>query len=151
MRAGADLQGDRQVDGGDHGLEDARHQRLVFQQRGTRQGVAHLLRRAAHVDVDDVGAEAGVVARRLRQHRGIGARDLHRDRAGLAAVVQAQARLARLAQLGPRRHHLGDGQRRAEPARQPAEGAVGDAGHGSNEQPVAQRVGADLHREGLSF
>ena len=40
----------------DHGLEDARHQRLVLEQRRAGGDVADLLRRAAHVDVDDLRA-----------------------------------------------------------------------------------------------
>lgn len=55
--AGPDLQGDRYVDRPDHGIEDLGDQRLVPQQGGPRCLVAYLLRRAAHVDVDDLRTE----------------------------------------------------------------------------------------------
>src|SRR6185312_2969698 len=61
--AGADLQRDRHVHRSNHRRADARDQRLVLQQRRARPYVADLLRRAAHVDVDDLGAVVGVVAR----------------------------------------------------------------------------------------
>ena len=57
-----------------------RDQRLVREQRRAGRGVADLLRRAAHVDVDDLRAALDVVARGLGHHRRIGAGDLHRDR-----------------------------------------------------------------------
>ena len=45
------------------GLNDACDQRFILQERGARHHVAHLLRRAAHVDVDDLRAFVHVVLR----------------------------------------------------------------------------------------
>jgi hypothetical protein len=60
-------------------------------------------------------------------------------------VVQAQPRLARLAQLRPGRHHLGDGERGAEAPRKPPEGTIRDPRHRGDEQSAAQSVRADSH------
>src|SRR3569833_1552588 len=60
--ARAYLERHRDIDGLHHRFEYARHQRLVLQERGARHHVAHLLRGAAHVDVDDLRAVIGVVA-----------------------------------------------------------------------------------------
>src|SRR5690606_33711842 len=57
----------------DHGFEDACDQWLVLHQRGAGHHVAHLLGRAAHVDVDDLGAVVGVVLGGFGHHRGVGA------------------------------------------------------------------------------
>jgi hypothetical protein len=70
--------------GGHHGLDDGQRQRLVLHQRAAGPLVAHLLGRAAHVDVDDLRAAVDVVLRRLGHHGGVGAGDLHRDRPRLA-------------------------------------------------------------------
>ena len=40
----------------DHGVENSSHEVFVAQQRGTGQATADFLRRATHVDVDDLGA-----------------------------------------------------------------------------------------------
>ena len=78
--------------------EDRRDQRLVGQQRRAGGDVADLLRRAAHVDVDDLRAVRDVVARGLGHQRRIGAGDLHRDRRALALVIDAPPRLVGAAQ-----------------------------------------------------
>jgi hypothetical protein len=57
--------------------------------------VAHLLGRAAHVDVDDLRAAVDVVARGVGHLGRVDAGDLHRDRAGLAVVVGAARGLQR--------------------------------------------------------
>ena len=87
--------------GGDHGLDDGQRQRLVPHQRRAGPLVAHLLRRATHVDVDDLRAAVDVVARGVGHHRGVDAGDLHRDRRALAVVVGAARGLQRIAQVGP--------------------------------------------------
>ncbi len=89
--AGADLQRHRHRYCGDHGVEDAPDQRFIAQQGRAGGDVADLLRRAAHVDVDDVGAEIHVVARGLREHGGVVAGDLHADRRVLVGMVHAPA------------------------------------------------------------
>ena len=55
---------------------------LVLHQGRTGPGVAHLLGRAAHVDVDDLRPALEVVARRLGHLLRVDAGDLHRDGAG---------------------------------------------------------------------
>ena len=104
--AGPDLQGDRYVDRPDHGIEDLGDQRLVPQQGGPRCLVAYLLRRAAHVDVDDLRTEFHIALSGLGQHGRIAAGDLHRARLVLAIVDQAQARLAAVPQADVAGHHL---------------------------------------------
>jgi len=86
---------------------DAGHQRLVLQQCRARPNIADLLRRTAHVDIDDLGAMIDVVACRIGQHLRIVARDLHRDRRRFVTVVHAQPRLARVPQLRVGDRHLG--------------------------------------------
>jgi hypothetical protein len=68
--AGADLQGYGYVDCLDHGPDDARHQRLILQQRRTGPHVAYFLRRATHVDVDQLRTVGDIETRRLGQHAG---------------------------------------------------------------------------------
>ena len=108
--AGAHLERDRDARGGDDRGEDAADQRLVAHQRGAGGPVADLLRRAAEVDVDDLGAEVDVHARRLGHHRRVVARDLHHARLRLAAVIEPVARLGRIPEPDVRGHHLGCGE-----------------------------------------
>src|SRR3977135_2742959 len=60
-------------------------------------------------------------------------------------MVRSEAGLARFAQLGSRRQHLGYGERRAVAPGEPPERAVSDARHRSDEQRVAQLMRADSH------
>jgi hypothetical protein len=92
------------------GLEDAGDQRLVLHQRGAGHHVADLLGRAAHVDVDDLGAAVDVVAGGLGHHGRIGAGDLHGDRVNLAVVVGAPLGLGAAVEQGVGGDHLGDGE-----------------------------------------
>ena len=143
--AGADLEGDRDAHRPHDGVEDARHQGLVAQQRRPGGPVADLLRGAAHVDVDDLGAAVDVFARGIRHHGRIGAGDLHRDRLGLAAMVGAAARLLGRAQARVRRHHFRHREPRAEALAELAEGPIGHACHRCDKKAVPQHVRADLH------
>ncbi|KAG0774396.1 hypothetical protein G6F22_014096 [Rhizopus arrhizus] len=143
--AGADLQRDRHVHRVDHRFEDARHQLLVAHQRRARPGVAHLLGRAAHVDVDDLRTVIDVVARRLGQLLRLGAGDLHADRCRFAVMVHAVDRLARVPEARVADGHFRGGQARAQPFAQQAEGLVGDAGHGRQHDVGGNGVRADLH------
>jgi hypothetical protein len=59
--------------------------------------------------------------------------------AGLAAMVGALAALARVPQRRVGREHLGDREARAEAPTEGAEGPVGDAGHGRQDQAVRNR------------
>ena len=79
-------------------LEDRGDQRLVAQQRGARVPVADFLRRAAHVDVDDLRAGVDVAPRRLGHRHRVAARDLHDARFGLACVDRAAGAIPRCPQ-----------------------------------------------------
>ena len=129
----------------DDRLENARDQRLILQQRAAGPDVADLLGRAAHVDVDDLGAVIDVVARGLGEHRRIESGDLHADRIGLADVIHALERFARRPQARIRGRHLGHGKARTEPLAQLAERLVGDAGHRREYDGRVDEVGTDAH------
>ncbi len=146
--AGANLQGHRHIHRGDHGLQYAPHQRFVRQQGRASRLAAHFLGRAAHIDVDDLGAVGHIVGRR-RGHGGrVVAGNLHRARGDFAVVAAAQAGLARIPQAGIAADHFRHHQARPELGAEPAEGEVRDAGHGSQCYAIGQFVGADLQHLG---
>ncbi len=118
------------------------------EQRRACRGVAHLLRRATHVDVDDLRAAVDVVACRLGHHRRIGTRDLHGDRRRLTRVIGTPARLVGAPQLRIRRDHLRHRIPRTEPAAQLPERTIGDAGHRRDGERVGQLIRTDAH-EGM--
>ena len=89
-RAGADLERHRHVDRAHDGVDDRRDQRLVGEQRRAGGRVADLLRRAAHVDVDDLRAALDVVARGVGHH----ARDRRRRSARRSARPRPRDRCA---------------------------------------------------------
>ncbi len=148
--AGAELERHRHVHRSDHRLQDARHQRLVLQQGRAAPAIADLLDRAAHVDVDDLGAALDVVLRAFGQHGRIGAGDLHRLRLHLAGVVDAARGFFRSPQARIGRRHFRHRVAGAEPLAQLAERAIGDAGHGRHEDVIAQKIGADIHGRSIS-
>ena len=117
-------------------LDDLQRERLVLHQRRTGPLVADLLGRTAHVDVDDLRATVDVVARGLGHHLGVGAGDLDRDRARLAAMVGTARGLEGVAQVGTRGHHLADGVAGTELLAQAAERSVRHTRHGGDEQGV---------------
>ena len=124
-----------------HGVVEVAHQR--------RAGIAagHLLGRAAHVDVDDVGALARRDARGLGHVVGLAAGKLHHvDRQARMADTGGAA-LPALGELAAR-HHLGNDQSGAVPIGAQAEGLVGDARHRRQEHPVADFDAADIQRLG---
>ena len=143
--ARAKFQGDGHVDGGHHRVEDAGHQVFVLQQGRTAPVVAHLLHRAAHVDVDDLGAPLHIETGAVGQVLGIGARDLHRFRLHFARMVGAAAAFFAGPQAGIRGRHLGHGVARAQLLAQLAEGTVRHARHGRDEHIITQQVRTDLH------
>jgi hypothetical protein len=81
-------------------VDDRFDQRLVGEQCGAGGDVADLLRRAPHVDVDDLRAALDVVARGVGHLARIGAGDLHRDRLDLAAVIGSALRFLRAPRRG---------------------------------------------------
>jgi hypothetical protein len=144
--AGAAFEGDRRFRHGlHHRFEDARHERLVLEQRRAGHDVAHLLGRTAHVDVDDLRAVRDVVTRRRGEHARIGAGDLHGDRLDLAGVVGAPQGLGAAVEQRVGSHHLGNCEAGAQLLAQLPERAVGDARHGRHEEIVAQGEAAEFH------
>jgi hypothetical protein len=143
--AGAELQGDRHVDRPHHRFQDALHQVFVLQQGRTAPVVAHFLDRAAHVDVDDLGAALDVEPGAVGQVFRVGAGDLHRLRLHLAFVIGT----ARTLFAGPQAR-VGSGHLRhritgAELLAQLAERTVGHPGHGGDEDIVAKKMGTNIH------
>ena len=137
--AGAHLERDWDVGrsaGLHHRINDGQRQRFVLHERGSGPFVADLLGRAAHVDVNDLRATVHVEARGLRHHRGVGARDLHRNRARLAVVVGAARGLECVPQIRAGSHHLADRIACTQPFAQLAKRAVRHTGHGRDKQIV---------------
>src|SRR3569833_2906650 len=143
--ARAYLERHRDIDGLHHRFEYARHQRLVLQERGARHHVAHLLRGAAHVDVDDLRAVIGVVARNHDQQHRNDACDLHRAWLHLADVIDALLRFHAVPQERKHKDHLRYRHARAEFLAQLAEGAIGDARHGGKDDIIGEMVGTNPH------
>ena len=85
----------------------------VVEQRRARAGLADLAHRAAHVQVDQVGARVGHDLRGLAHHVGVVAEELHRDRVLVRVDAQELAHGALVAVLeAEARHHLGHHQAR---------------------------------------
>jgi hypothetical protein len=106
---------------------------------------ADLLRRAAQVDVDDLGALFDVEARRGGHSRRIVPGNLHRDRPRLAGMVAPQAGLLGLPERGVVGGHFGKTQPRAQRAAEHAERAVGDARHRRQPDRVVEHLGGQRH------
>jgi len=130
---------------GDDRLDDSGHQRLVLQQRGARSDIADLLRRAAHVDVDDLRAGLDVVQRGLGHHLRIAAGDLDDFRRDFTLVIAAANRFLGAPQQRVRRDHLGHRHPRAHRLGKLAKRAIRDPSHRRNDEVVLQNVGADAH------
>ena len=124
----------------------AQRQRLVLHQRRAGPLVAHLLGRAAHVDVDDLRAAVDVVGARPRPSSARRCRRSAPRSAPLSPSWSARREVFRLFHSSlARGHHLAHRVARAEPLAQLAERPVGHAGHRGDEQAVRQRDGADVH------
>ena len=144
--AGAHLQGHGHVVGACslyHGLGNFHGQGLVLHQGRTCPFVAHLLGRAAHVDVDDLRAALDVVDSGFGHHGRIRACNLHGNRARLTRVVGSAAGLEAVPQVFARCHHLTDRIACPQGLAQLAKWPVRYARHGSNKQVVSQRVLTD--------
>jgi hypothetical protein len=142
--AGAHLQRHRHVArraGRDHRLDDRERQRLVLHQRRAGPLVAHLLGRAAHVDVDDLRAAVDVVGARPRPSSRRRCRRSAPRSGGLAVVVGA-ALVFSCSTGRARGHHLAHRIAGAEALAQLAERPVGHA------RPSARRTGGSPARCG---
>ena len=106
-----------------------------------------LRHRAAHVDVDDVGAHAFDDLRGRRHLLGIAAEDLNRDRPLFLGVLGVLERPVDAAHQPFGAHHLGDDEAAAAVALdQAAERRVGHARHRRDGKRRREFDGADLHR-----
>src|SRR5712692_9162241 len=148
---GAELQRDGYIHRLHYGLENMPDQGLVLEERGPGQGVADFLRRAAHVDVDDLRAPLHVEARGLGHHDRVGPCDLHRDRLDFAFVIGAAARFLATPQQRVRGDHLGYGEARTELLAQLPEGAIRDPGHRRDKKIIAQAARTNSHRRSRKF
>ena len=141
----ADFQSHRHVHCLHHGVQNICHQGFVTQQRGAGRLAADFLRRATHVDVDDLCTEVYVGACGLCQHIRVGTGNLHRDRAGFVGMGQPRTALARVPQARIGGHHFGHDQPRPQVTAELPERAIRDTGHGGQHQRIGEIVGTDLH------
>ena len=129
-----------------HRFQNATDQHLVAQQGRAGVGVAHLLGRAAHVDVDDLRAMVDIEARRIAHHLRISAGNLHRDRIDFAFMIGATAGFLATPEQRVRGHHFRHRHAGAQALAQLAKWPIRHASHGCDEQVVAKNVIADLHK-----
>jgi hypothetical protein len=121
------------------------HQFFVLQQGRTAPRIADFLDRAAHVDIDDLGAALDVEAGAIGQILRIGTGDLHGFRLHLARVVGAARALFRGPQTRIRSRHFRYGIAGAQLFAQLTERTIRHTRHGSDENVVAQDIRTDLH------
>ena len=142
-----ELHGERDVEDPAAGLDDARCAAEVAHEGRARATLQHLVRRAAHVDVADVGPQLVDQRRALGHPPGVAAVDL--DREGplfLPELHLAQHRpdAARDGLAGDELHrHEADA---ADPADEQPEVAVADAGHRREHQRRRDLERPDLER-----
>jgi hypothetical protein len=121
----------------------------VAQELDAGPGLAHLRHRAAHVDVDQVGARLGGERRPRAHHLGVVAEELHRDGVlvGVDPHQLAQGALVAVVE-GEAGDHLRDRQPGPVPFRLQADEPVADPRQGRQQDPVGQPHTADLERVG---
>ena len=115
---------------------------VVLQQRGAGAGLADLAHRAAHVQVDQVGARGGHHRGGLAHDVGVVAEELHRHRVlvGMDAQELAHGALVAVGQAEAR-HHLGHHEAGAVAPRLQPDEPVADAGQRREHEPVARSFG----------
>ena len=126
------------------GLQNSRHQRLVFHQRGTCIDFTNLLGRTTHVDVDNVRALVNVEARGLGHHGRRGAGYLHHDRIHFARVIATTNRFFGGPQPAIGCHHLAHRHARTQAFAEHAKWPIRHARHGGDDQIVREMNIADL-------
>ena len=124
-----DLGGDRNRDRLDHGFADPAGELGIAQQGRAARRLDDLGHRAAHVDVDDIGAGRLRHPGRLRHHPGVAPHQVHRDRRLIPIEVHQPERFPMPADERLAADHLGAGQPGAELPSDLSEGRVGDARH----------------------
>ena len=128
-----------------HRAQNTVNQIFVLQQGATGQHIADFFGRTAHIDVDNLGTGGDVVAGGFGQLIGIAAGNLHRDRAGFAAVVAAAQGFAGMPQRRIVGNHFADGITGTVCPRQAAERFVGNTGHRRERNRGINAVVADVH------
>lgn len=83
---GTDLEGDRNVHGGHHCLQDIAHQGGILQQGGAGELLVHLLGWTPHIDVDDLCVGGHIELGCLRHQFGVTTEDLYRTDTGLIGM-----------------------------------------------------------------
>ena len=119
------------------------------EQRRAGAGLAHLGHRAAHVEVDQVGAGGGHPLGRRGHHLGVVAEQLHRHRVLVGMDPQQLAAGALVAVVhGEARDHLGHHQAGAVALGLQAHEPVADPGQRGEHDPVGDRDPAERPRVG---
>ena len=129
-------------DGPDDRLDQAHGVAEVAHQRRAGQLARDLAGRAAHVDVDDVGAQLFRHARPFRHPARLAARQLYDEGSKIPANCPFAHAVAVLDQVLAR-HHLRGDERGAQKMRLAAERQVGYARHRRQQHVAGQRVPTD--------
>jgi hypothetical protein len=117
----------------------------VAHQRRSRKLAGDLSGRAAHVDVDDFSAQRRCNARTLRHPAGIAAGKLY-DKGFELGTLRARTHAMAIAGEVLARNHFRNNQSRTERSDRPAEGQIGYAGHGREQDRVRHHMGPDPQR-----
>ena len=142
------LHGDRNGHGAHHRAHDLSGVRGLAHQTATGVVLRNLRHRTSHVHVDDVGAHAFDDLRGGGHLLRIAAEDLDRDRALLFGVFREIERPIDAAHQPLGADHLGhDETAPALPLHEPAECAVGHAGHGRHGECRSEIDRANFHGE----
>ena len=131
------------------GLDQRQRQLGVGEELDPGPGPADLPHRAAHVDVDQVGADLGGDRRPGAHRLGVVAEELDRDRVlvGVDPHQLAQGALVSMVQAEAR-DHLRDREAGAVALGLEADEPVADPGQGREQDPVLDPDAADLERVG---
>ncbi len=133
--------------GGDHGSGNFFGQGFVLHQGRSGPFVAHLLGRAAHVDVNDLRPALDVEHRCLGHHGGIGAGNLHGNRPGFARMVGAAAGFQAFPQILARGDHFADGVTCAQAFAQLAKGRSVTPAMGATNSALASVYGPNCKED----
>ena len=140
--SGTKLQGDRHVHRRHHRFEQRGHQRFIAQQCRATPVIADFFDRAAHVDVDDLGAAINIEFCSFGQQHRIGACNLHGLGLHLAIMIDAPRSLFAGPDTGIGgghfRHRITGTQLLAQLPKWP----VRHARHGRDKHIVAKLIGA---------
>ncbi|MCY1238524.1 hypothetical protein D9M72_512660 [compost metagenome] len=139
------LQRHRHFDGIDCRLNQ--RQRVIGIAHECRAGVAtrHLLGRASHVDVDDIGTIVCSYLGGFRHPMGLTAGKLN-DMRFDAGVLEPRPRFRRVADQLAARNHLGHDKAGAIAPCKPPERQIGNAGHGGERNAIAEFDSPDPER-----